>query len=262
MGTCIPLNTQLNVEKWEEFLAKYWDKKLLQFLKFCFLLAFNRNCSLSHVFLNQKSAKDHPSHVQAYLQEEIAMGAIEGPFEKKTFFSCHVSPFMSRPKPNSDSRRVTVDFSWPNDESVNYGVDKHGYMGADFALTFPTIDHFTSAWTKLGRGSHIYKIDVSRAFWHLKMDPFDFDSLGIYWNGLYINTCLPFGSRHESQFCQRTKDEVRYITRQHGYDVINYIDDFLGLTPLVVDPSFCMLYTFITELGLKLSAKNLVRPTT
>ena len=84
-GTHIPLNTQLNVEKWEEFLAEYWDKQLLQFLKFCFLLVFNRNCILSHAFLNYKSAMDHPSHVQAYLQEEIAMGAIKGPFEKSPF---------------------------------------------------------------------------------------------------------------------------------------------------------------------------------
>ena len=96
------------------------------------------------------------------------------------------------------------------------------------------------------------------AFQHLKMDPFDFDLLGIYWNGLYIDTCLPFGNRHESQVCQRTNDEVRYIMRQHGYDVINYIDDFLGCTPSVVDPLFRMLYIFITELGLTISAKKLV----
>ena len=251
------------MEKWEEFLAEYWDKQLLPFLKFGFPLGFNRNCSLSHDFVNHKSALDHSSHVQAYLQEEIAMGAIEGPFEESPFSSCHVSPFMSRPKPSSESRRVIVDLSWPKGESVNDGVDKHGYMGVDFAPTFPTIDHLTSELTKLGPGSHIYKIDVSRAFRHLKIDPLDFDLLGLYWNGLYVNTCLPFGSRHGSQFIQHTSDVVRYIMRQRGYDVINYIDDFLGFgTPSVADASFRMLHTLMTELGLTISAKKLVRPTT
>ena len=65
---------------------------------------------------------DHPSHVQAYLQKEIEMGAIEGPLEESPFPSCHVSPFMSRPKPNSDSRRVIVDLSWPKGESANDGL--------------------------------------------------------------------------------------------------------------------------------------------
>ena len=99
--------------KWEKFLAEYWDKQLLQFLKFAFPLGLSRICNLLDAFLNHKSAMDHLFHIQAYMQEEIAMRAIKGPFEESPFLNCHVSPFMSRPKPNSDSRRVIMDLSWP-----------------------------------------------------------------------------------------------------------------------------------------------------
>ena len=170
---------------------------------------------------------------------------------------------MTRPKPQSDTRRVIVDLSWPKGASVNDGVDKHGYMGVDFLLTFPTVDHLTAELTKLGRGAHIFKIDVSRAFRHLKMDLYDFDLLGLNWNGAYIDTCLPFGTRHGSQFFQRTSDAVRYIMRRRGFDIINYIDDFLGFgTRSTAQASFKALYKIMQELGLTISEKKLVHPST
>ena len=98
-----------------------------------------------------------------------------GLFDVNPIPNCHISPFMSRPKPNSDPKWVILDLSWPEGVLVNDGVDKHGYMGSDFSLTFPSIDHLTLELTKLGWGAHIYKIDVSRIFRHLKMDPFDYD---------------------------------------------------------------------------------------
>ena len=48
-----------------------------------------------------------------------------------------------------------------------------------------------------------------------------------------------------------------------NYDVINYIDDFLGYgTPSVADESFRMLLDVMGELGLTISQKKLVRSTT
>ena len=51
----------------------------------------------------------------------------------------HVSPLMSRLKPNSDARHIIMDLSWPKDVSINDGVDNDGYLGSDFTLTFPAI---------------------------------------------------------------------------------------------------------------------------
>ena len=142
---------------------------------------------------------------------------------------------------------------------MNDRVEKNGYMGTEFKLMFPTLNDLTQCLVKLGKGAHIYKVDVCRAFRHLKVDPYDYDLLGLTWCG----TCLPFGKRHGSQFFQRTSDAVRYIMCQMNYDIISYIDDFLGYgTPSVTDASFHMLLDVMSKLGLTISQKKLVRPTT
>ena len=170
---------------------------------------------------------------------------------------------MSRPKPNSDARHVIMDLSWPKGASVNDRVDKHGYLGSYSLFTFPTIDHLTAELTKIGRGAHIFKIDVSRAFRHLKMDPFDYDLLGLQWNGAFVETCLPFSARHGSQFFQRTRNAVCYIMKRCAYDIINYIDDFSGFgTPTIAHALFDMLCDVMRQLGLTISDKKLVYPPT
>ena len=145
---------------------------------------------------NHKSAVEYPEQVKAYIDEEVQWGVLVGPFDTNPIADLHISPLMSRPKPSVDTRRVIVDLSWPKGTSVNDGVDKHEYLNSDFVLTFPTIDHLTAELAGIGRGAHIYKVDVSRTFRHLEMDPVDFDLLGLNWNDMYIYMCVPFGSRH------------------------------------------------------------------
>ena len=259
----IPVSSQLKIENWELLLRDYWDQQLLQFFKYGFPLGFNRNCPLQCDIGNHKSANEFPLDVQAYLDEELEHGAIAGPFKDVPIKNCHISPFMTHPKANSDTRRVIIDLSWPKGYSVNDGVDKSTYMGTDFHLTFPTIDDLTTELVKLGRGAHLYKIDVSRAFRHLPIDPFDYDLLGLYWDGFYLDKNLPFGTRHGSQFFQRTSDTVRYVMRQGGFDVLNYIDDFLGFgVPSVAKQSFDALFDVMLNLGLTISQKKLVPPST
>ena len=95
--------------------------------------------------------------------------------------SGHISPFLTREKPNLDNRRVIVDLSWPLGCSVNGGIDKNSYLGTDFSLYLPTIDHITEQLQKLGKGCHQNKKGISRAFRHIKVDPMDYDLLGLLW---------------------------------------------------------------------------------
>ena len=263
LGARIPVKNQLNIAMWKSVLSEYWDQQLLQLLEFGFPVGFDRNSELQHDIGNHKSATEYPADVLAYLEEEKSFGAIEGPFSKFPIDPCHVSPFMTRPKPNSATRRVIIDLSWPKGASVNDGVNKTSYLGSDFKLTFPTIDHLTSELKKLGRGAHIFKVDVSRAFRHLSMDPADYDLLGLYWDAAFVDTKLPFGCRHGSQFFQRTSDAVRYVMRRRNVDVINYIDDFLGYgTPEKASRAFHELQELMRDLGLTISAKKLIPPST
>ena len=56
---------------------------------------------------------------------------------------------------------------------------------------------------------------------------------------------------------------VRYVMRHRGYDVINYMDDFLGFgTPSNTQASFDMLRDVMRDLGLTISKSKLVHPST
>ena len=260
----IPVPSQLNIAAWKQALDGYWDTQLIQLLEFGFPLDFNRNSYLGSESSNHKSAVEFPQHVQAYLQEEIKFGAILGPFSDHPIDDAHFSPFMTREKSNSDKRRVIIDLSWPKGASVNDGIHKDSYLATDFCLTFPTVDHITQELKKFGRGCHIYKVDVSRAFRHVKLDPRDYDLLGLRWRDVtYVDTCVPFGSRHGTQIFQRLSDAVRHVMRQKGFKVINYVDDFVGVaTPDVARRSYDALRQLMRQLGLDVSAKKLVSPAT
>ena len=192
------------LEEWQKVLDGYWDTQLIDFLRFGFPLDFNRNSILKCDNKNHSSAADFPLDIEVYLKEEIEHGAILGPFSKSPIPDCHKSPFMTREKPNSAHRRVIIDLSWPKGASVNTGVTNESYVGTDFVLSLPTIDHITSRVRALRPGTHLYKIDISRAFRHIKIDPGDLDLLGLTWRDVtYIDMCLPFGSCHGSQIFQR-----------------------------------------------------------
>ena len=183
---------------------------------------------------NLSSATQYPKDVDAYIQEETSYGDILGPFKENPIKNSHTSPFMTRNKPNSDRRRVIIDLSWPQGVSVNAGINKDTYLGSPFALTFPTVDVSSEELKCLERGALLYKIDVSRVFQHVHIDPGNYDLLGLHWRDVYVYTCLPFGTRHGSQIFQRLSDAVRHIMHQRGFCVIDYIDDYIGVGVLTI----------------------------
>ena len=71
-------------------------------------------------------------------------------------------------------------------------------------------------------------------FRHVKVDPGDYDLLGLYWDGHYVDSCIQFGTRHGSQIFQRLSDAVRFMMRQKGFTMLDYIDDYVGLGILSV----------------------------
>ena len=118
--------------------------------------------------------KNHTSGIQftddMYLSEEKSFGVILDPFKESPINDLHISPFLTREKPGAPHRRVIVDLSFPHSSSVNDGVQLDTYLGTPFILTLPTIDNITNQVKKLGRGWHLYKSDLSRAFRHIKLD--------------------------------------------------------------------------------------------
>ena len=202
---------------------------------------------------NHSSATQFPNDVDAYIKEESNYGAILGPFAENLIKNAHTSPFMTRNKPNSDRRRIIIDKSWPLGASVNSGIDKDTYLGSPFALSFPTVDVIIAELKHLGSGALLYKIDVSRTFRHVRIDPGDYDLLGLHWRDAYVDPCLPFRTRHGNQIFQRLSDAVR----QRGFCAIDYIDDYIGMgIPDIAHASFVSLFKLMNDLGLTISDSN------
>ena len=91
----------------------------------------------------------------------------------------------------------------------------------------------------------------------MKVDPGDYDLLGLHWQGFYVDMCVPFGTHHGSQIFQRLSDSVRYMMHEKGFPIIDYIDDYVGVgVPSVAWASYEAL------LQLTVSEKKLVPPST
>ena len=150
-----------------------------------------------------------------------------------------------------------MDLSYPDGMSVNAGVDSDTYISTPFLLTLPTIDNITQKVRENGKGSLLYKIDLSRAFRHIKLDPKDYNLLGLFLGGIYYDSCLPFGFKHCSGIFQRMSDAVRYIMSKLGFQVTNYIDDIIGHSvSSKANESFHTLYKLLSDLDFDISAKK------
>ena len=196
----IPVNSHLNIDRWQYHLKDYWDRQLVDLLHYGFPLDFDRTCPLASTSNNHTSALTDIDHVRRYVEEELQHEAIIGPFND---IPCdlHVSPLMTRAKQDSDKKRTIMDLSWPHNLSVNAGVKKNVYLDTIYELHYPSIDNITDSLVKLGPAAQLYKVDISRAFRHLRVDPADIDLLGFQVDQRhYIDVSTPFGFRHGSLF--------------------------------------------------------------
>ena len=156
-----------------------------------------------------------------------------------------------------------MDLSWPKGLSINNGVDKDTYLSTSYLLNYPSIDNITASLCKLGPAAQLFKIDISRAFRQIKIDPGDIDLLGMKFQDHYfLDLSVPFGYRHGSIIFQRCTDSIRHIMTKNGFPgLYNYIDDliFTGL-PSKIHPAYRFLQGLLEDLGLDISQKKLVPP--
>ena len=76
---------------------------------------------------------------------------------------------------------------------------------------------------EVGPGASIFKVDISRAFRHVPIDPGDIDL---------------FGYRLGSNFFQKISDSIRFIMNKNGHTGLrNYIDDLICSSEKLCPPS-------------------------
>ena len=107
-----------------------------------------------------------------------------------------ISPLSTRPKKNSTERRVILDLSYPEGNSVNEGIQKDYYMGMPAKLTFPRVDDLALRIFRLKGNCSMFKVDLSRYFRQVPLDPGDYSLIGYVIGGdIYFDKVLPMGMR-------------------------------------------------------------------
>ena len=106
------------------------------------------------------------------------------------------------------------------------------------------------------------KIDVSSAFRNLRIDPRDFDILGLKWkDSSYLDISVAMGLKMGSVLCQRTTDVLRHIMTSCNVRTFNYIDEVICMHQRQKnDAEFQTLFNLFEFLGIPINPKKLVKP--
>ena len=214
---------------------------------------------------NHKGATDYPEALTKYIQKEAMHGAVMGPYDKIPFQSkVGISPLSTRPKIYSEERRIILDLSFPGGSSINDGIIKDNYMGLQAKLTFPRVDDFALRIYTLGPGCMMFKIDLSRYFRQLPLDPGDYSLIGYVVHGkIFFDKVLPMGMRSAPYIAQRVTNAIAHIHRQMKFFLLNYVDDFVGAELKErIWPAFQALSALLQRLRVDTSAEKMVPPTT
>ena len=137
-------------------------------------------------------------------------------------------------------------------------------MGLEAKLVFPKTDEFTFRIYQLGKGCYMFKIDLSRYFQQIPLDPGDYSLIGYIIEGkIYFDKVLPMGMRSAPYIAQRITNAIAYIHRQMQYFLLNYVDDFVGAEHREqIWQAYTALTQLLEALGVETSENKIVPPTT
>ena len=241
-------------------IDNYHDKQLVDYIRFGFPLNIDpTNYICSNAMVNHASANKFPEAVSEYIDTELKHGALIGPFDNPPHGNFTWSPLMTRPK--EKGRRVILDLSY-GDNSVNKATSRDHFDNVQFQLKLPNLDVLIPHLERLGSHARLFKVDISRAFRNIRIDPADSLHLGIYWQDrFYLDRNLPFGAVHGTAIFQRIMDFIRFLMAQNGFTVYNYIDDMYACIHAdKAQEAFKLLQDIIVNLGLPLNENKVLAP--
>ena len=181
------VNTPLIEDAWGRCLTHHPNQPLTRFslqgLREGFHIGFN-----SHFLPNLKSSRknlegaiQHPAVVDKYLEEEVALGRVAGPFRKSDLTKIQISRFGVIPKSHQkDKWRLIIDLSHPKGNSVNNGIPK-----PLCGLSYITIDDAINGILRSGPNTLLAKIDIKSAFRLLPVHPADRHLLAMEWKTVF-----------------------------------------------------------------------------
>jgi len=166
-------------------------------------------------------------------------------------------------KPDTTERHFILDLSWPEGASVNNRISKDFYLGRPVSLTYPAVNDIADQIIQLGPGCLLFKRDLKCAYRQLPVDPFDYPLLGYSWHDSFLIFRLPMGLGSAAMACQRVTNAVCFMLSQASYDVLSYLDDFIGVSvPHTAYDHYSFSGSLLQALGLQESSHKACSPST
>ena len=272
LGARIQLpHVKLNIERWRYHLVGYEHVEIIQLLQYGFPIGLSDTPELDSCTRNHGSAYMWYKYVDKFVCTEVAEGGMTGPFSRAPWWQTIISPLMTAHK-KIMSRRTVFDATF-GERSLNNSTPSDQYMGLPCKYTFPKIEDYKCMILKAGRGSYMWKRDLSRFYLQLPVDPIEFNRVCLIWRGMFFFFLgLAFGLRHSGLQGQRVTDAISWILRRMGlevdggepYQVCNYVDDLGGVESEEkrAKEAFEKLGWLLGDLGLGESEKKAEAPST
>ena len=230
-GAKVELEHRWSLDKLAEYLEGYEDTEIVEWLRYGW--PAGRLPTLPEpgwARKNHAGATEFPEALDKYISKEASRQAVMGPYNKIPFHTkVGISPLSTRPKKGSQERRVILDLSFPIGQAVNDGMVKDQYLGFPAKLTFPKVDELAFRIYQLGTQAMMFKVDLSRYFRQVPLDPGDYALIGYVIGGqIYFDKVMPMGMRTAPYVAQRISNALAYIHRTMKFFILNYVDDFVG----------------------------------
>ena len=228
--TCLdfcPVFTPLKVDAWVKALSPHPDQAFARYICDGLRFGFRIGKSASS---NMLSASTHPKVVSDYIDKELRLGRMLGPFDlTRDLPSLHVNRFGVIPKGHNTGKwRLITDLSFPEGQSVNDGIDS-----SFCSLSYTTVDDIAIAIAQLGKGALRAKVDIESAYRLIPVNPQDRPLQAVQWdNKVYVDPMLPFGLRSAPKIFNAVADALDWYLHQSGIpSVYHYLDDFVIIGP-------------------------------
>lgn len=264
-GAKLIIPTKLNIRLWEESATGHIDDHIvLSGVKHGFSLQYI-GPPLREVDIDMhESGRKYQKHIQEYIDTEIAQGAMVGPLYTPPFTPwCRTSPIMSRPKGDSERRRIIIDLSYPPNENVNQWVVKGNYYGQLVNHTLPRIDDVVQFAATHGFRVALATIDIKRAYRNFPGCPLDYPLNVIRFdNKYYLDLAMPFGARTSSLYMQKAADLISRALLKRGIPTHVYLDNVILYFTPDQNPQARMAEAleFMKALGLPLADEKVQHP--
>ena len=229
-------STPIDIFRWDELAESLPNQEAVSYvsrgLKEGFSLQFHP-IPLKSVSRNMPTSYRNPEVIDSYLEEEVRLGRVAGPFSELPMGNLHINRFGVVPKKESDKFRLILDLSYPENASPNAGVSDE-----DASVSYEDLDMAIEAILVSGRGSLLSKFDIQSAYRLLPIAINDRYLLGMKWRRFfYVDLVLPFGSRVAPSIFTVFADVLRDIIQRDviSANIQHYLDDYL-LISLLISP--------------------------